>query len=95
MNELDRIVAKLPWYWRVYLRIRLPFDIAWIRFLHWARGTKGMDWLVCYYDNEDRLIYSFEILNRSESEAEKEAILELSGDMADWTLSPIRPKRQK
>jgi len=44
------------------------------------------DWIVRYYDKKDKLIGSHVIKDRTEHEAEEEAIADMPLECEDWTL---------
>ena len=45
-----------------------------------------MDWIVRYYDKNNVLIDEFEIYNRTEHEAENEAMGQLPSNCDDWSM---------
>jgi len=48
-----------------------------------------MDWIVTTYDAEDNIIESWTICNRTESQAEKEAMSDPAlHNVADWSMMP-------
>jgi len=48
-----------------------------------------MDWIVTTYDAEDNIIESWTICNRTESQAEKEAMSDAAlHNVADWSMMP-------
>jgi hypothetical protein len=47
-----------------------------------------MDWIVRYYDKKDVEISSHIIKDRTEQEAENEAIADMPRNCEDWTLMP-------
>lgn len=46
------------------------------------------NWTVTYYDIKDNVIAQYEIKDRSESQAEKEAIADMPANCEDWSLMP-------
>ena len=44
------------------------------------------DWIVRYYDKKDKLIGSHVIKDRTEHEADNEAVADMPLDCEDWTL---------
>ncbi len=46
------------------------------------------DWIVRYYDKKDNLISSHIIKDRTEHEAENEAMGDMPYECEDWTLVP-------
>lgn len=46
------------------------------------------NWIVTYYDIMDNIISSHEIKDRTEHEAEDEAIADLPYNCEDWSLMP-------
>lgn len=48
-----------------------------------------MNWRVRYYDKNDEIISKHIIKDRTEYEAEKEAIADMPNNCEDWTLTPI------
>jgi hypothetical protein len=51
-----------------------------------ALFTEAKDWIVRYYDKRDKQIGSHIIKNRTEHEAEEEAIADMPIEAEDWTL---------
>jgi hypothetical protein len=47
-----------------------------------------MNWIASYYDKNDKLIKTLLIKDRTEHEAEKEAMLEAPEKYDDWSLMP-------
>mgnify|MGYP003593690661 CR=1 FL=1 len=45
-----------------------------------------MDWVVKCYDEDNVLIDEFDILNRTEPEAEREAMAQLPANCDDWSM---------
>jgi len=45
------------------------------------------NWIVRYYDKRDNLIESFLIKDRTEHEAENEAMAQMPDKCEDWTLT--------
>ena len=61
--------------------------------LNFCMNTKiydlDMDWIVTTYDAEDNIIESWTICNRTESQAEKEAMSAAAlHNVADWSMMP-------
>jgi len=48
---------------------------------------KRDNWRVTVYDKKDKIIDSWVIENRTENEAENEAIADLPYEMNDWTMT--------
>jgi hypothetical protein len=44
------------------------------------------DWIVRYYDKKDKLISSYIIKDRTEHEAENEAMGDMTYECDDWTM---------
>jgi len=53
-----------------------------------ALFTEVQDWIVRYYDKKDKQIGSHLIKERTEHEAEEEAIANMPYECEDWTLMP-------
>jgi hemerythrin len=53
-----------------------------------ALFTEVKDWIVRYYDKKDKQIGSHLIKERTEHEAEEEAIADMPYECEDWTLMP-------
>jgi hypothetical protein len=53
-----------------------------------AQFTGVKNWIVRYYDKNDKKISSHKIKDRTEHEAEKEAIADMPNNCEDWTLMP-------
>ena len=51
-----------------------------------ATETITKNWIVRYYDKKDNQIGSHSIKDRTEHEAEEEAIADMPLDCEDWTL---------
>jgi hypothetical protein len=49
------------------------------------------DWIVRYYDKKDNLIGSHIIKERTENEAENEAIADMPLNCEDWTMVENKP----
>lgn len=47
------------------------------------------NWIVRYYDKKDKLIGSHTIKDRTEHEAENEAMGDMPYECEDWTLHPM------
>ena len=52
------------------------------------KPEKRKDWIVRYYDKKDKQIGSAVIKDRTEHEAENEAIAYMPYECDDWTLVP-------
>lgn len=50
------------------------------------------NWLVRYYDKNNKVISSHKIINRTEHEAENEAMADFPNDCDDWTMTVLKPK---
>ena len=44
------------------------------------------DWIVRYYDKKDKLIGSHVIKDRTEHEADNEAVADMPSECEDWTM---------
>jgi hypothetical protein len=44
------------------------------------------DWIVRYYNKKDKLIGSHVIKDRTEHEADNEAVADMPSDCEDWTM---------
>jgi regulation of enolase protein 1 (concanavalin A-like superfamily) len=54
------------------------------------------DWKVVLYDENDEVIRTFTIKDRTEHEAENEAQSEVNNSsVSDWSMSKILPKKKK
>lgn len=47
------------------------------------------NWIVRYYDKNNKLIGEHKIIDRTEHEAEKEAVADMPYECDDWTMMPI------
>lgn len=54
--------------------------------------SKYKDWKVRYYDKNNKVISSHIIKDRTEHEAEKEAIADFPENCEDWTMTVLKPK---
>ena len=57
-------------------------------------ATRAQDWLVSVYDEEDAVVATWQIENRTEQEASDEAATDIEREYpdADWTLSALADK---
>lgn len=54
------------------------------------------NWLVTYYDKNNKIIGTpYEIKDRTEHEAENEAMADMPSNADDWTMIPIKSTIQK
>jgi hypothetical protein len=53
-----------------------------------TKPTESKNWIVRYYDKKDDMIGSHIIRDRTEHEAEKEAVADMPDECTDWTLMP-------
>jgi hypothetical protein len=54
-----------------------------------------MNWKVRYYDKHDKLIESFLIKDRTEHEAENEAMAQMPSECEDWTMMSVVEKKSE
>jgi hypothetical protein len=50
--------------------------------------AESKDWIVRYYNKKDDMIGSHIIKDRTEHEAEREAVADMPYECTDWTLMP-------
>ncbi len=48
-----------------------------------------MNWIASFYNSDDHCIKQINILDRTEHEAEKEALIDAPLNYDDWTLMPL------
>jgi hypothetical protein len=53
-----------------------------------VKPTESKNWIVRYYDKKDDMIGSHIIKDRTEHEAEEEAVADMPDECTDWTLMP-------
>lgn len=53
-----------------------------------GKDVTRKNWIVRYYDKKDKLLGSHMIKDRTEHEAEEEAIADMPLECDDWTLVP-------
>ena len=54
---------------------------------------ENKNWKIKYYDKNDKLISSFLIENRTEHEAQNEAMGDIPNNCEDWTMMPESIKK--